>query len=291
MRVWMVRGLYESLILLSPTPLPVRAQKAGMPDCAQLHLPSRLVKDITPSFRLRNWNMPCTPWWMCPEFRGMCMWLRCVPSLGKDADWVKEAFSPVAPPPRSHMDQWIPGGCRAVAIAYPLFPGSLPFLLRRLLGLLGMTWIKCYLVPFGVSRNCCRGGFCISLSLYFQGSPGPAGPRGNIGRPGFWGKKVTLFLFVFKYWESYIFSWAVWKFLNDSTQASHSSREFLTVYLPLGSCSHYKESYLPITKHCWESPQLLHSLSRNAFVGWDEWMDLNSFLCLFWSHPGLPWLR
>lgn len=174
----------------------------------------------------------------------------------------------------------------------PSLPWLVAFSVRRPSGTMGMIWVPC---SYRVSRNCRSGGFCISLSLYFQGSPGPAGPRGSIGRPGFWGRKVNIISHWFQMRGtegSYISSLTVWKFftwwLNPSTMLNHLHAA--SGFSPISGCRlPYRspvsrklpllqgESYLPFTKHCWESLQFPYSLSSNAFVGWDEWIDLNLF--------------
>lgn len=56
--------------------------------------------------------------------------------------------------------------------------------------LLGKMWAgNLFLVDF---QELCSSAFFISFTIYFQGSPGPVGPRGDIGRPGFGGRKVNI---------------------------------------------------------------------------------------------------
>lgn len=179
----------------------------------------------------------------------------------------------------------------AHSLGYPPSPGSQPFLLGDLQG--RWEWCEC-LVPTGFPGIAAAEAFA-SLSLYFQGSPGPAGPRGSIGRPGFWGRKVNIISHWFQMRGtegSYISSLTVWKFftwwLNPSTMLNHlhAASGFSPISgwrLPYCSPVSRKlpllegESYLPFTKHCWESLQFPYSLSSNAFAGWDEWIDLNLF--------------
>lgn len=65
--------------------------------------------------------------------------------------------------------------------------------------MVGNNMSKC-LVPTGFPGTATAEAFASLFLFYFQGSPGPAGPRGSIGRPGFWGRKVNIISHWFQMW-------------------------------------------------------------------------------------------